>query len=152
MSATRLIYHTFAWKASVFFTFPTFPTFSIHPFWTNIPITLSRAASDVRRLSFLLKLSIPQILHNHLLLIMSAINRIFCSRQTKLFCHPRTKIIAAERNFFCVISYFVKSLINTCPKDCLRCPGLARYHPFLDGTLSLQCTTSRYLMSLKYET
>ena len=29
---------------------------------------------------------------------------------------------------------------------------LARYHPFLDGTLSLRCATSRYLMSLKYET
>ena len=24
------------------------------------------------------------------------------------------------------IAYFVKSLMNTCPKDCLRCPGLAR--------------------------
>ena len=47
---------------------------------------------------------------------------------------------------------FVKSLMNTCPKDCLSCPGLARYHPFLDGTLSLRCATSRYLMSLKYET
>ena len=47
---------------------------------------------------------------------------------------------------------FVKSLMNTCPKDCLRRPGLARYHPFLDGTLSLRCATSRYLMSLKYET
>lgn len=37
---------------------------------------------------------------NHILLIMSTINRIFCSRQTKLFCHPRTKIIAAERRVF----------------------------------------------------
>ena len=53
---------------------------------------------------------------------------------------------------FYVISYFVKSLMNTCLKDRLRCPGLARYHPFLDGTLSLRCATSRYLMSLKYET
>ena len=51
-----------------------------------------------------------------------------------------------------MISYFVKSLMNTCPRDCLRYPGLARYHPFLDGTLSLRCATSRYLMSLKYET
>lgn len=37
---------------------------------------------------------------NHILLIMSTINRIFCSRQTKLFCHLRTKIIAAERRVF----------------------------------------------------
>ena len=29
-----------------------------------------------------------------------------------------------------VISYFVKSLMNTCLKECLRCPGLARYHSF----------------------
>ena len=47
---------------------------------------------------------------------------------------------------------FVKSLMNTCPKDCLSRPGLARYHPFLDGTLPLRCATLRYLMSLKYET
>ena len=64
--------------------------------------------------------------------------------------------ILVEQNagfaLFGLISYFVKSLMNTCPKDCLRCPGLARYHPFLDGTLSLRCATSRYLMSLKYET
>ena len=93
-----------------------------------------------------------KLLQNHILLIMSAINKIFCSQYSKLFCHQRTKIIAAERNVFYVISYFVKSLMNTCPKDCLRCPGLARHHAFLDGTLSLRCATSRYLMSLKYET
>ena len=40
-----------------------------------------------------------------------------------------------------MISYFVKSLMNTCLKECLRCPGLARYHRFLDGTLSLRCAT-----------
>ena len=70
---------------------------------------------------------------------------------------PRIALaILVEQNagfaLFGLISYFVKSLMNTCPKDCLRCPGLARYHPFLDGTLSLRCATSRYLMSLKYET
>ena len=68
----------------------------------------------------------------------------------------KAKAILVEQNagfaLFGLISYFVKSLMNTCPKDCLRCPGLARYHPFLDGTLSLRCATLRYLMSLKYET
>ena len=68
----------------------------------------------------------------------------------------KAKAILVEQNagfaLFGLISYFVKSLMNTCPKDCLRCPGLASYHPFLDGTLSLRCATSRYLMSLKYET
>ena len=63
-----------------------------------------------------------------------------------------TLAIKEVRRVFIVISYFVKSLMNTCLKECLRCPGLARYHQFLDGTLSLRCATSRYLMSLKYET
>ena len=70
---------------------------------------------------------------------------------------PRIALaILVEQNagfaLFGLISYFVKSLMNTCLKECLRCPGLARYHRFLDGTLSLRCATSRYLMSLKYET
>ena len=54
----------------------------------------------------------------------------------------KAKAILVEQNagfaLFGLISYFVKSLMNTCPKDCLRCPGLARYHPFLDGTLSFR--------------
>ena len=68
------------------------------------------------------------------------------------FCHPRTIVIALPHFVFIVISYFVKSLMNTCPEECLRGPGLARNHQFLDGTLSLRCATSRYLMSLKYKT
>ena len=48
----------------------------------------------------LLKLPIPQILRNHILLIMSATNKIFCSQWSDLFCRQRTKIIAAERRVF----------------------------------------------------
>ena len=49
----------------------------------------------------------------------------------------KAKAILVEQNagfaLFGLISYFVKSLMNTCPKDCLRCPGLARYHHFWTG-------------------
>ena len=88
-------------------------------------------------------------------MLRSAQLKPFRRTQTK-WNKVKAKAILVEQNagfaLFGLISYFVKSLMNTCPKDCLRCPGLARYHPFLDGTLSLRCATSRYLMSLKYET
>ena len=88
---------------------------------------------------------------SHITYYVSKIIAIFAANNVNYSAIKKLRQLPQNAEFY-VISYFVKSLMIACPKGCLRCPVLARYHPFLDGTLSLRCATLRYLMSLKYET